>query len=129
MVVFLLFVGLIVLTFVGAYFMHSEQSIVEKAETSLFYHTLAKLTCSSYKGYYPNDKEVNAMREFVNHKSAYDEHPVGSYLKMCRELASILRTAGNFHNYRLNFKLGELGTGVAVMLLFVTVVALGVLFS
>jgi hypothetical protein len=46
---------------------------------------------------------------------------------MRKELKGILATAGNFHGYKLNFNLGEIGTGLAVMLAFVVIVTLGVL--
>ena len=77
-------------------------------------------------GYMINEGEVEASKKFVREKSEYDSHPVGSYLKMCKDLKSILATAGNFHNYKLNFNLGEVGTGIAVMIVFAIVVILGV---
>jgi hypothetical protein len=108
--------------------MHNEEQIVEKAETNWFYHALAKMVCHNYKGYYPNEDEVKASKEFVREKSEYDVHPVGSYLKMRSECDNMLKWAGNFHNYNLSFNLGEVGTGIAVMLVFVAVVTLGVIY-
>ena len=87
------------------------------------------MTASSYKGYNPLESEKKALDEFVSQPSEYDTHPIGSYLKMRSELGSILKTAGNFHGYRLNFNLGEVGTGIAVMLVFAVVVTLGVMFA
>ena len=111
------------------YTLKHEHEIVEKADKSNFYHFLAKLTSSNYTGYYPNEDEVKSMKEFVKKPSEYDSHPIGSYMKMCDELTGILKTAGNFHNYKLNFNLGEVGTGLAVMAVFVIVVTLGVMYS
>ena len=106
-----------------------EDDLIVKAEKNWFYHTLAKMTCPKYDGYIIGDNEKKAMEEFISKPSEYDRHSVGSYLKMCKELKSILTTAGNFHNYNLNFNLGEVGTGFAVMALFIIVVTLGVMYS
>ena len=111
------------------YTLKHEHEIVEKADKSNFYHFLAKLTSSKYTGYYPNEDEVKAMKEFAKQPSEYDTHPIGSFFKMRDELTGILKTAGNFHNYKLNFNLGEVGTGLAVMAVFVIVVTLGVMYS
>jgi hypothetical protein len=106
-----------------------EEDLIKKAEKNWFYHTLAKMTCPKYDGYIMGDNEKKAMEEFISKPSEYDRHSVGSYLKMRKELKSILATAGNFHNYNLNFNLGEVGTGFAVMALFIIVVTLGIYFS
>jgi hypothetical protein len=103
-----------------------EDDLIVKAEKNWFYHTLAKMTCPKYDGYIMDDNEKKAMEEFISKPSEYDSHPVGSYLKMRKELKGILVTAGNFHGYKLNFNLGEIGTGLAVMVLFGIVVTLGV---
>lgn len=110
------------------YTLKHEHEIVEKADKSNFYHFLAKLTSSNYTGYYPNEDEVKFMKEFVKKPSEYDLHPIGSYMKMRDELTGILKTAGNFHNYKLSFNLGEVGTGLAVMAVFVIIVTLGVMY-
>ena len=106
-----------------------EDDLIVKAEKNWFYHTLAKMTCPKYDGYIMGDNEKKAMEEFISKPSEYDRHSVGSYLKMCKELKGILATAGNFHNYKLNFNLGEIGTGLAVMALFGIVVTLGVIYG
>ena len=103
-----------------------EENLIVKAEKNWFYHTLAKMTCPKYDGYIMGDNEKKAMEEFISKPSEYDRHPIGSYFKMRNELNGILKTAGNFHGYKLSFNLGEVGTGVAVMLVFVGVVTLGV---
>lgn len=103
-----------------------EEDLIVKAEKNWFYHTLAKMTCPKYDGYIMGDNEKKAMEEFISKPSEYDRHSVGSYLKMRKELKGILATAGNFHGYKLNFNLGEIGTGLAVMALFGIVVTLGV---
>jgi hypothetical protein len=87
------------------------------------------MTCPKYDGYIMGDNEKKAMEEFISKPSEYDRHAVGSYLKMRKELKGILATAGNFHNYKLNFNLGEIGTGLAVMALFGIVVTLGVIYG
>jgi hypothetical protein len=106
-----------------------EDDLIVKAEKNWFYHTLAKMTCPKYDGYIIGDDEKKAMEEFISKPSEYDRHPVGSYLKMRKELKGILVTAGNFHNYKMNFNLGEIGTGLAVMALFGIVVTLGVIYG
>ena len=120
---------LILVCLIVNYTLKHEHDIVEKADKSNFYHFLAKLTSSNYTGYYPNEDEVKVMKEFVKQPSEYDTHPIGSFFKMRKELKSILATAGNFHNYNLNFNLGEVGAGFAVMALFIIVVTLGVMYS
>ena len=126
MTVFLLIVGLVVLAIVATVKMNGEEKLIEKAETNWFYHAIAKMTVSNYKGYYPNEEEVKSAKSFVKQESEYDSHPVGAYLKMRKELKGMLSMAGNFHNYKLDFNLGEVGTGLAVMAVFVIVVILGV---
>lgn len=103
-----------------------EEDLIKKAEKNWFYHTLAKMTSSKYDGYVMGEDEKNSMVEYLSKTSEYDRHPIGSYFKMRNELNGILKTAGNFHGYKLSFNLGEVGTGVAVMLVFVGVVTLGV---
>ncbi len=103
-----------------------EEDLIVKAEKNWFYHTLAKMTSSKYDGYVMGEDEKNSMVEYLSKTSEYDRHPIGSYFKMRNELNGILKTAGNFHGYKLSFNLGEVGTGVAVMLVFVGVVTLGV---
>jgi hypothetical protein len=106
-----------------------EDELIVKAEKNWFYHTLAKMTCPKYDGYIMGDNEKKAMEEFISKPSEYDRHPVGSYLKMRKELKGILATAGNFHGYKMNFNFGEIGTGLAVMVLFGIVVTLGVIYG
>ena len=103
-----------------------EEDLIVKAEKNWFYHTLAKMTSSKYDGYVMGEDEKNSMVDYLSKPSEYDRHPIGSYFKMRNELNGILKTAGNFHGYKLSFNLGEVGTGVAVMLVFVGVVTLGV---
>jgi len=103
-----------------------EEELIKKAEKNWFYHTLAKMTSAKYNGYIMGDGENSAMEEYLSKPSEYDTHSVGSYIKMRKELKGILATAGNFHGYKLNFNFGEIGTGLAVMLVFVGVVTLGV---
>ncbi len=121
----IILVAVLVVVVINRIFIKEEDLIV-KAEKNWFYHTLAKVTCPKYDGYIMDDNEKKAMEEFISKPSEYDSHPVGSYLKMRKELKGILATAGNFHGYKLNFNLGEIGTGLAVMVLFGIVVTLGV---
>ena len=104
-----------------------EDELIVKAEKNQFYHTLAKMTCPKYDGYIMGNNEKKAMEEFISKPSEYEKHSVGSYMKMCKELKGILATCGNFHDYKLNFNLGEIGIGVVVMLAFVVIVTLGIL--
>lgn len=106
-----------------------EEELIKKAEKNWFYHTLAKMTCPKYKGYYKNISEILSEEERFLEPSEYETHSVGSYLKMRKELKGILATAGNFHGYKLNFNFGEIGTGLAVMALFGIVVTLGVIYG
>ena len=103
-----------------------ENEVIEKAERSKFYHVLAKLTSSKYIGYYPNEDEVNAMKAYAKQPTEYDNHPVGSYMRLCKTLGNTLKTCGNFHNYSLNFNMGEVGTGFAVLIAFGVLITLGV---
>lgn len=132
MIVFGIVAGLILLTIIAVIALGYEEKVVEKAQeesnTAAFWHLLAKLTASSYKGYNPLESEKKALDEFVSQPSKHILHPIGSYFKMRNELGGILKTAGNFHGYRLSFNLGEVGTGIAVMLVFAVVVTLGVMF-
>lgn len=105
-----------------------EEELIKKAEKNWFYHTLAKMTCPKYNGYYMNISEILSEERFLE-PSEYETHSVGSYLKMRKELKGILATAGNFHGYKLNFNFGEIGTGLAVMALFGIVVTLGVIYG
>ena len=106
-----------------------EEELIKKAEKNWFYHTLAKMTSAKYNGYIMGDGEKKAMEEFISKPSEYDRHPVGSYLKMRKELKGILATAGNFHGYKLNFNFGEIGTGLAVLVVFAVVLTLGVVYG
>jgi hypothetical protein len=124
-IVILSIIALMFLAIMVHAFSH-ESEILEKAERSKFYHVLAKLTSSKYVGYYPNEGEVKAMKEYAKQPTEYDKHSVGSYFKLCDSLKSTLKTCGNFHNYSLNFNMGEVGTGVAVMVIFVIVITLGI---
>ena len=106
-----------------------EEDLIVKAEKNWFYHTLAKMTCPKYDGYIMGDNEKKAMEEYLSKPSEYEKHSVGSYLKMCKELKGILATCGNFHGYKLNFNLGEIGIGVVVMLAFVVIVTVGFIYG
>ena len=133
MIVFGIVAGLILLTIIAVNVLGYEEKVIEKAQEknnkAAFWHLLAKLTASSYNGYNPLESEKKALNEFIFQPSEYYKHPIDSYFKMRSELGSILKTAGNFHGYRLNFNLGEVGTGIAVMLVFAVVVTLGVMFA
>lgn len=124
-----LVIVLVIVTFVGINrAMISEEELIEKAETNWFYHTLAKMTSAKYNGYVMGDAEKKTMEESLAEPSEYDRHSIGSYFKLCDSLKSTLKTRGNFHNYSLNFNMGEVGTGVAVLAVFAIVVTLGVMY-
>ena len=124
-IVILCIVAMIFVVIMVHAFSH-ESEVIEKAEKSKFYHILAKLTSSKYTGYYPNKEELSAMKEYTNAPTDYDNHPVGSYMRLCKTLESTLKTCGNFHNYSLNFNMGEVGTGFAVLIVFAIVITLGI---
>jgi hypothetical protein len=125
-----LVIVLVIATFVGiTRAMISEEELIEKAETNWFYHTLAKMTSAKYNGYVMSEAEKKAMEESLAEPSEYDRHPIGSYFKLCDSLKSTLKTRGNFHNYSLNFNMGEVGTGFAVLAVFAIVVTLGVIYG
>ena len=111
------------------YALNNEDKVVKKAEKNKFYHVLAKLTSSTYSGYTMNDDEKKSMKEYLSKPSEYDSHAIGSYFSIRQDLKSILSMAGNFHNYKLNFNLGEIGTGFAVLAVFALVVTLGVIYG
>lgn len=106
-----------------------EEDLIKKAEKNWFYHVLAKMTSAKYDGYLMDDDEKKALDEFASKPSQYDTHPIGSYFKLCDSLKSTLSTCANFHNYRLNFNMGEVGIGVCVMLVFIGVVTLGYIYG
>ena len=54
---------------------------------------------------------VGANSSKFNTNNAHDSHPIGSYFKLCK-------TAGNFHNYDLQFNGSELAVGGAVLATF-----------
>lgn len=106
-----------------------EEDLIKKAETNWFYHTLAKMTSAKYNGYVMSEAEKKAMEESLAEPSEYDRHSIGSYFKLCDSLNSTLKTRGNFHNYSLNFNMGEVGTGFVVLAVFAIVVTLGVIYG
>lgn len=124
-ITFIIILGLVAFVLINRA-MIKEEDLIVKAEKNWFYHTLAKMTSAKYNGYIMGDEEKKAMEEYVSRPSEYDTHPVGSYFKLCKSLKSTLDTCGNFYNYKLNFNMGEVGTGFAVLVLFAVVVTLGV---
>lgn len=106
-----------------------EEELVKKAEKNFFFHVIAKMTSPKYNGYFMNEAEDKAMKEYLSKPSEYDRHPIGSYFRLCNTLKDTLSTCANFHNYRLNFNMGEVGTGVLVLVVFAAVVTLGVIYG
>lgn len=117
----ILFVILIVGMF---YAFKHEKEVLEKAEKTNnmlnFYHVLALLSFSKYRNYKPTDEEKAAMVDYLEKKAndVHDSHPIGSYFKLCKENDDMCKTAGNFHNYDLDFNSSELAVGGAVMAAF-----------
>ena len=105
-----------------------EEELIKKAEKNFFYHVIAKMTSPKYDGYIMGDVEKDAMKEYLSRPSEYDRHPIGSYFRLCNTLKDTLSTCANFHNYRLNFNMSEVGTGVLVLVVFAVVVTLGVIY-
>ena len=106
------------------YAIKHEEEVLEKAEKTSnmlnFYHVLALLTSSKYQNYKPTDEEKAAMVDYLekNANNAHDNHPIGSYFKLCKENNDVCKTAGNFYNYDLQFNGSELAVGGAVLAVF-----------
>ena len=129
-----LVITLIIVAFIAAFvivnrLLIKEEDLIKKAQKNYFYHVLAKMTCPTYDGYINDDEEKKAIEEYLTTPSEYDNHPIGSYFKLSASLRSTLSTCANFHNYKLNFNLGEVGTGVAVLAIFGIIVTLGVMYG
>ena len=105
-----------------------EEELIKKAEKNFFFHVIAKMTSPKYDGYFLNEVEEKAMKEYISRPSEYDRHPIGSYFKLCNTLKDTLSTCANFHNYRLNFNMSEVGIGFLVLGVFAVVVILGVIY-
>jgi len=127
LITFIIIACVIAVVFINRIFIKEEDLIV-KAEKNWFYHTLAKMTSAKYNGYTMGEAEKKAMEESLAEPSEYDRHSIGSYFKLCDSLKSTLKTRGNFHNYSLNFNMGEVGTGFAVLAVFAIVATLGVIY-
>ena len=106
-----------------------EDELIKMAKKNWFYHVLAKMTSPRYDGYEMSDEEKKVMKEYLFKEDEYDKHPIGSYFKLCDSLKSTLETCANFHNYKLNFNMGEVGIGVCVMIAFIGVVTLGYIYG
>jgi hypothetical protein len=124
-ITFIIILGLVAFILINRA-MINEEDLIRKAEKNWFYHTIAKMTSAKYNGYIMGDEEDKAMEDYLSKPSEYETHPIGSYFKLCKSLKDTLSTCGNFHNYRLNFNLGEVGTGFAVLVVFAAIVTLGV---
>ena len=106
-----------------------EEELVKKAEKNFFYHVIAKMTSPKYDGYIMGDVEKDAMKEYLSTPSEFDKHPIGGYFKLCNVLKDTLSSCANFHNYKLNFNMSEVGFGFLVLCVFGTVVTLGVIYG
>ena len=106
---------------VGCYALKNEEKIVEKAEKTNnmfnFYHVLATLTSSKYRNYKETDEEKLAMADYLaeNSNKVHDEHPIGSYFKLCEENDDVCNTNGNFDGDKVDYNPTELGIGAAVL--------------
>ncbi len=106
-----------------------EEELIKKAEKNFFYHVIAKMTSPKYDGYFMSEVEEKMMKEYLSKPSEYDEHPIGSYFRLCNTLKDTLSSCANFHNYKLNFNMGEVGVGFLVLAVFAVVVTLGVVYA
>lgn len=106
---------------VGCYALKNEKKIVEKAEKTNsmfnFYHVLATLTSSKYKNYKENEAEINAMAKYLtdNSNKEHENHPIGSYFKLCEENDDVCNTNGNFDGDKVDYNPTELGIGAAIL--------------
>lgn len=104
-----------------AYGLENEKKVVEKAEKSNnmfnFYHVLATMTSSKYRNYKETDEEKLAMADYLaeNSNKVHDEHPIGSYFKLCEENDDVCNTNGNFDGDKVDYNPTELGIGAAVL--------------
>ena len=105
-----------------------EEELIKKAEKNFFFHVIAKMTSPKYDGCFMSEVEEKVMKEYLSRPSEYDRHSIGSYFKLCGTLKDTLSTCGNFHNYRLNFNMGEVGTGLLVLVVFAVIITLGVIY-
>lgn len=105
----------------------SEEALIIKANNNIFYHVVAKLTSNKYTGYKLTKEEEKALNEYMAKKAENDNHPIGSYFKLCDSLKDVLSYCGNFHNYSINFNMSEMAVGFVTLAVFAIVVALGVL--
>ena len=110
-----------------AYSLKNEEKIVEKAEKANnmfnFYHVLATLTSSKYKNYKENEAEIDAMAKYLadNSNKEHENHPIGSYFKLCDENNDVCHTAGNFDNSVQDYDPSELSIGAAVLVGFIVI--------
>lgn len=126
-------ISIIAVSFIATVIIYSllanEATLIKKADKNFLYHIFAKIGAPSYTGYIMRDDEKKALKESQTKPTEYDKHPIGSYFSLCNSLKSTLVTCANFHNYKLNFNMSEVGVGVCVMLVFVGVVALGCIYG
>ena len=113
---------------VGCYALKNEKKIVEKAEKTNnmfnFYHVLATLTSSKYKNYKENEAEIDAMAKYLtdNSNKEHENHPIGSYFKLCDENNDVCHTAGNFDNSAQDYDPTQLSIGAAVLVGFIVII-------
>lgn len=115
-----------------AYSLKNEEKIVEKAEKTNnmfnFYHVLATLTSSKYKNYKENEAEIDAMAKYLtdNSNKEHENHPIGSYFKLCDENNDVCHTAGNFDNSAQDYDPSELSIGTAVLVGFIVIMLVAI---
>ena len=111
------------------YSLSNKEELIKKAEKNMFFHIVAKMTSLKYDGYVMNDDEKKAMREYLSKSCEHVKHPIGSYFELCNTLKNTLSSYGNFHNYKLDFNMSELGIGFLVLAVFVVVITSVVIYG
>ena len=127
--IFLSIILIIAMLIITPRMLIKEEEIVKLADKNFIFHIVAKVTLPEYGGYFMNNIEKKTLEEYLSQPSEYDRHSIGGYFRLCETLKSTLSTCGNFHNYKLNFNLSEVGVGFLVIGVFAAVVTLGVMFS
>ena len=117
----------------GLYALNNEEKVLEKANKTNsmfnFYHILALMTSPNYKGYVSTDEEKKAMDAYMSTKSEYDNHPIGSFFKLCGENKDVCHTCGNFQGYALSFKMSDLTVGVITLAAFGLLMTVAIMYS
>lgn len=131
--VIVLAIVLVIAILCGLYALNNEEKILEKANKANsmfnFYHIIALMTSPKYKGYVSTDEEKKAMDAYMSTDTVYENHPIGSFFKLCKDNDDVCNTAGNFHGYKQSFKMSELTVGFAVLFGFAFLLTIAMIYG